>query len=675
VARDEALVRVASWSGLGLALAVLEQRARRDPAAAVPLVLAVGECVRRGVPTAARASVVSRAPLTGRLADGQVGGDLGRRLATLADALELSGATRVPGAVLVLDADGGALLVSRPELVGATPRTTHARLREAHGECAVLCVGPGGERALPFASLVASGTVEHFVGRGGLGAVLGRLGLKALVVAAPPVPAASDHELVTALTSSPRLEGRAAGGTLELFDSFAARGALDPRARAVSGELAGAREARHGCAGCPTPCGWVLRGPQGRGQGARFGATWSLGLRLGLPHAEDALALLARCDDAGLDAKEVGAGLGLLRAARERGRLPGGAVPDARAACERWIDELLGDVGEGARMGRGARALAVELGLEELLDEHASGPARAQDDLAVALGATVGVRGPDPMRTFPFLLHDLGDGGELARLVAPLSLPAGASDPRDPAGKGRLVWWHENLSAALDATGFCSFSAAALLADGVLDLERLARWIEPSALAAEGQGDSAARLLAMGEALLHLARRLDERWRGGRPALPPGAAARVAAPGLLDEYAALRGLDAAGRLTAAARERFDACRPVADPAALPAPRSAPAHPARRAPAPRGAGRVRLRASGSLAQALGGELELELALPAPLVEVLASAAAARPAARDALLRDDRPRVAVYRGGARLAAGDEVRSGDRLEVVLVISGGAR
>ena len=40
-----------------------------------------GDGVRRGLPTAARATLASRAPLTGLLGDGQVGSDLGRRLA------------------------------------------------------------------------------------------------------------------------------------------------------------------------------------------------------------------------------------------------------------------------------------------------------------------------------------------------------------------------------------------------------------------------------------------------------------------------------------------------------------------------------------------------------------------------------------------------------------------
>jgi aldehyde:ferredoxin oxidoreductase len=669
---DPALDRVGSWSGLALAYCLLEESARSDPSSPAPLVIAVGECVRRGLPTAARASIASRAPLTGRLADGQVGGDLARRLARVADALELCGTVRCgAGLVLAIDEAGSAGLESRPELAGLSPRATFERLRELHGtECAFLCIGPGGERELPFASLAASGDVPHFVGRGGLGAVLGRSGLKAIAVRAREVPPAQERELFRALASSPRLEARAQGGTLELFESFAARGALDERAREVGAELERSRTARHGCTGCPTPCGWVFRAPEGRAQGARFGATYALGLRLGLASADEALALLARADDAGLDAKELGAGLALLRASRERS----GSFRPTRAAYEAWIDELLAGAGEGARLARGAQALARELGLASELAEVGPTPAPAAEDLAALLAGAVAVRGPDPMRTFPFLAHDAGSAELLERTVAPLRLPAGAGDARDPAGKGRLVWWHENLAAALDTTGFCSFSAAALLSDGAVEIDRLAHWIEPAREPSATQAQAAQRLLAMGESVAHLARRLDERWRGDER-FEPARAELLARAGMLDEYASLRGLDAEGRLRPAARERFDGGGPIADAAALSpesAPTSAPA--AGRAVA-QAVGRVRLVASGPLREALGTASELELALPASVGEVLAEACARQPAARAALFDGERLRAAVYRSGRRLAAGDAVRAGDSLELALVISGGAR
>jgi aldehyde:ferredoxin oxidoreductase len=660
-ARGAALERVAARSGAALALALIAREAGA-PDREVPLVLSVGDGVRRGLPTAARATVAARAPLSGRFVDGQVGGDLGRRLASVTDALLLRGRTASAGACLVIDERGAARLESRPELRGASPRERLAFLAGRFPGAAALCTGPASERGIPFASLAAGGDVAHFVGRGGLGAVLARHGLSALVVEAPEVASAAANPLASALAHSPRLAARAAGGTLELFEAHAARGGA-AQARAVAAELRGAARQRHGCSGCPTPCGWAFERPRGAPQPARFGATFALGLRLGLERAEDALALLARCDDAGLDAKELGAALAILGTARARGLAEGEPLRGRLAACERALDELLAGRGEGARLAPGAAALARELGLEHELPATRS--SASEHDVAARLAAAVGTRGGDPQRAFPFLVHDGAERALLETLLAPLRLPAGAEDPRHPAGKGLLLWWHENLSAAIDSTGFCAFSAAALLCDGILGLDDLARWIAPST--AHGARSPGGELLAQGAQFLHLVRDLDERWGAAPP--PPGPEFS----GPWREYARLRGLDGRGRLTPRARESFEQGRPIAEVEPV-AGADRPAQP-QPVPASVAPGRVRLRCGAPLAEALGGESEIALELPAPLSVVLAEVARRAGPSAHLLLRDGRSLAVVYRAGERLAPAQAVRDGDELELLLVISGGAR
>jgi hypothetical protein len=102
---DPVLERIGSWSGPALALAFLAARLRAGAGRAteLPFLVSVGAGVRRGLPTAARASVIARAPLTGRIGQGQVGGDLGERLAAVADLLALDGRTELAGAVLIID--------------------------------------------------------------------------------------------------------------------------------------------------------------------------------------------------------------------------------------------------------------------------------------------------------------------------------------------------------------------------------------------------------------------------------------------------------------------------------------------------------------------------------------------------------------------------------------------
>src|SRR6185503_11589266 len=250
----------------------------------------------------------------------------------------------------------------------------------------------------------------------------------------------------------------------------------------------------------------------------------------------------------------------------------------------------------------GAAALARALGGDGE-PEEAAGPERG---LAARLGAFVSTNGADPMRTFPFLL-EAGGRERIAALLDGVPLPEGALDPDLPAAKGRLVWWHENLAAALDATGFCAFSAAGLLSDGALDLDGLAARLDPEAGARPGRA-----LLERGAALVELRREVARRL--GRAQRPPPP--ELARPGLLPEYERWRALG-----WAAAAGEPSAGAPV------PAPE--------RPPGGGAAGVLVLRADGPLARRLGVELRLELGGPRRLGKLLAELGAERGAA---LVRD-------------------------------------
>lgn len=650
--------RIASWGGSGLALALLEQ----EPAA---FVVSVGEGVVRGLPTAARAAVAGRSPLTGSYGDGQVGSDFGRRLAAVADAIRFTG-RRAPSAaraslVCAIGGDGVARAVEIDGLAGASSREVHARLQRELGECATLSIGPAGERRARIASLAAgSGGSDgplHFVGRGGLGALLGAQGWKAIAItAAAPAPHATERplELLRALSASPRLEQRARGGTLELaqaalaradFDGFAADAA---QLRAFADGVERARAQSHGCQGCPTPCGWTFRRDGGAGQAARFGAAQALGLELGLPRFEDALELLATCDQRGLDAKEVGAAL----AAYVR------AFPESRGDLGRFarlLDEAWRDTSENS-LSSGAVAAARAFGQTV---SHARGAAvRVDKNLASLLGQCASARGSDPMRAFPFLAAENASLERLRRLCAPLELPAGSEDPRSPIGKGRLVGWHEDLALALDLSGFCAFSASALISDGGASLDDLARWIAPRALRESPDFDARPSQvwLEAGAELAQAQRRFNARFDpAGAENVSEDLRAKLAPAGMWEEYRAYRD-------DPRAFQRRDT--PTA-PRETPRP-SPPEAPLR-------AGRVRLRAFGSLALRLDGDGWVQLHLPARADEVLIAGAAQHPRAASSLLRDGEALPAIYRNGARVEPRDWVFDGEALDLLLVVGGG--
>jgi aldehyde:ferredoxin oxidoreductase len=671
-ATNPGLARVGSWGGSALGVAILH--AETGPA---PLVLAVGSAVSRQLPTAARLAVLSRAPLTGRFAEGHLGGDLGQNLATLADALVLRGQTRVPGAVLVLGSDGSGRLESRPELLGCSPVEVWRQLGSSG---ALMSVGLGGELGLPYAVLASGGEHPSFVGRGGLGAVFGGLGLKALVIEAPArdvEPSQRPAGLQQALASSPRLAARSAGGSLELYDQMGDAG--------LGGRLAREAQAsgveRKGCRGCPTPCGWVFERTDGRRQKGHFNANRALGVELGLTHFDDSLALLSRCDRYGLDAREVGALLGLLVRAEARAEQPS-LYADVDALLQA-IDGLLGKgdskLGldfDDFKYGAANLAKRLELPMQApLLKGHAAPEAQS---LAGLLGQAVSCGAADPMRTFPFLVDAMERRGleRICRDLAPL--PAGAEDPDSPVAKGRLVAWHENLVAAVDAVGFCVFSTAGLLADGVSDLESIAAWLLPQALrepedAAWSKLSLDERLLAAGANIVELRRALDRRYRSldspeaaSSPLFSAAQRQLLDQPGMLDEYLL--------------------CRPEIDDSALLAkPRPAARLAAQASPqpepqseTPRVLGQVQLEASGPLGAALGaGGLRVSLPLPASLSEVFQAACAVQPALARQLFTGPAaartPLPSAWREGRRLAEGKPVQAGDSLLLISVIAGG--
>lgn len=683
-AASKELASLADIGGGALGFAWIAQHARQNPGAPSPLVVSVGSCARRGVPTAARASVASRAPLTGLFAEGLVGGGFARRLASFADALVLHSSVSVAqacGEVLVIDARAEQVEVSArlerfPQLVGASARRVHAFLHEHFGaqgdehagerggELDSLAIGAAGERGLRFANLAASGETPHFVGRGGLGAVLGRLGLKAVVVLAPSVPTRADSELTRALLRSPRLAARADSGTFEQLPALQASGELrehafrerlsDARVETLEASISAAKSGVHGCHGCPTPCGWVFRTERGEAQGARFGASYALGLNLGLERFDDALALLALCDEIGVDAKEAGAALSLLARARELGRCDGAPRFGDRAAFERVLRACAFGASDSSDpvaqlFELGPAALASQLGLES---EHTcvkGASARPDDNLASLLGQCVSSRGGDSMRAFPFaafdpaLLAAWGAGGGF-------EWPAEALDPRSSAGKGLIVAWHEDWSNALDALGFCSFSAAALLTDRVLSLEELERVLAPELVARDGAG----ALLRLGARLTLAQRELNASW-GMREVdeRPAWARQRLEQAGVWPQYAAVRSAQRLGRWKYG---------PI-DVAPLAADSEAPPASERRV------GRVSVRCVGALAKQLGRERELELPLACSVAELLERVARLG----DAPNAVEASNLSVFRAGRALRDVDLVRAGDVLDLVAILSGG--
>ncbi len=648
------LERVAAWSGSALAWALQADANRAG--SAPPFVLAVGEAVRRGVPTAARLSVCGLGAHTGRIAEGSVGGSLGRRLASVADALVLRGQASEPGQVLVVEASG--TVRWRVETGGETLSAVLKDLEHSHPDAGRLAVGPAAMRGVSYANLAVGEDPPSFVGRGGLGSTLAAMGVMAVVVEAQEItPELEVADWTALLQASPRLRERGAGGSLERAFEASLRdldSLEDEAARTLASEGVSKGVSLRGCAGCPTPCGWVFESPSGGRVGARFNALDSLGGALGLVDPTETRRVLAACDQAGVDAKEAGAAMAVMARARAQGLCEEGPRLGEVVDFTRALEELARGAGPGWALADGAQALAARYEQETPM---AQGEAmRPRHGLGGALAAAVAARGAEPMRTFAFLLEGGVPRERAQKLIAPLELTGRGLDPSDSAEKGRLVWWHENFVAGLDSTGFCAFSAAGVLADGVMELEELA-----ARLLGEGAGAAPAdELLARGASLCLLARELT-----GDVAAPQEAALKDP----WDEYRALRGLDASGRaLPEVAAKisshevlRWEVMRPSEE---------------RYEPEPvvnRTEGIITFSGSGGIKRALGGSVELSLACPATLNEALLALSEQHPELQELLFVKDAAIVTAWRAGERVDLDGALEDGDQLDLILAVGGG--
>ena len=480
------------------------------------VILAVGDAVRRGLPGAERTSFLWRDSETGRGQQAQGGGGFARRFARHHTALAIEGRLDRPS-VLIMDEGVEARFVPA-EFSGWDVSQRAAWLRAECGGDGWTS-GPAAQAGLSFATLASLHEPRSSVGRGGLATALNALNVVALVSRAAPVVPHIDtrfQQYLQALVRSPHLAARASGGTFEAVSAAAARGDVTySQAQELYSLVDSARQARHGCSGCPTPCGLVFERSHAR-QGGRFGAVHTVLERVGLASPEEALDVLLACDELGLDAKEAALRLSLVLS----------TAPAAGRAA--WAKDCLRAWREGSVLVPPPVAH---------MEQQLAGSA-----CATQLALHVSSRGSDPMRVQPFLA-DLASRTRAAELLAPLHLPVGADDPHDPRGKGRIVWWCENVALALDATGACAFSAAGLLADGVLDLAGLARLVTPEEAhevhAPQAELDAGARFLATGGALAALARMV-----GPRATSDSASAAlehSLLQPGMLDEYQRLRG--------------------------------------------------------------------------------------------------------------------------------------
>jgi aldehyde:ferredoxin oxidoreductase len=260
-----------------------------------------------------RLSVGAKSPLTGGIKESNVGGTVAYALARHGiTALVIEGQAPVDRYFsLVIDADGSVELIDARDLKGMRTYALVQQLTAARGEepCSITCIGPAGDMQLSSASIQTTdldGRPCRAAGRGGLGAVMGSKGLKALIVSRKgktPDPLAAPDAFKTCSSAyakavkADEFSGEILPelGTACLVEAINAAGAFPTRnaregqfdgVEKIGGETMakvikerGGKTTHKGCAQCVIDCSNEFVDPKGRyvTSSLEYETIWAMG--------------------------------------------------------------------------------------------------------------------------------------------------------------------------------------------------------------------------------------------------------------------------------------------------------------------------------------------------------------------------------------------------------------
>jgi len=375
-----------------------------DPAN--PLIFTTGPLSGSSAPGGARAAVVTKSPQTGLYLFCITGGDLGPVMKRSGfDVIVLTGRSEKP--VYVEVTGGTAKLRPAEHLWGLDTQAAQEYIRDElpAGDLAGTCIGPAGERQVPYACLLNE---RRALGRGGAGAVMGSKNVKALVVrggdeTVPVADAARFKAAVRALneelrtnpfTSGPlKLHGSVSTVNVTLntgimpADNWQRSAEKDEAAGLLGDALRERYLVKDTPCGipCPSRCSKVTVVRDGAYAGAttegpEYETVYALGTGCGVFDLGAVIAADQLCDLLGLDTISAGVTIAFAMECFEKGLLTledtGGI--DLRFGNADAVLRLVHDAayreGFGARIALGSRALADELGGgSEAFAMHAKG--------------------------------------------------------------------------------------------------------------------------------------------------------------------------------------------------------------------------------------------------------------------------------------------------------------
>jgi aldehyde:ferredoxin oxidoreductase len=440
------------------------------------LVIAPGLLSGTSCPNSGRLSIGAKSPLTGGIKESNVGGNVAIKLGRMGIAAIILENCAAEGKWFSLKIDSkGAELLPAEEYQGLKNYDLAEQLQEKFGrKVGIISIGPAGEMRLSAASIAVTSTngkPARHAGRGGMGAVMGSKGLKAVVVDDSGSPSLEYHDkdafktaagvFRDALRSHPVTKpggGLAVYGTNVLVNLVNEAGAFPTRnftegrfegAERISGETMhdtisnrGGQTTHSACSTCIIQCSneYVDENKDYVTSGLEYETVWANGANCGIDDL-DSIALVDRlCDDYGLDTIETGCAVGVAMQAgiKEFG--------DAAGAVE-----LIRQIGEGTPLGRilgsGAAVTGQALGISHVPVVKRQGLPAYDPRACKGIGVTYAT---SPMGAD----HTAGYA-----VTANIMKVGGFVDPLKPEGQVELSRNLQIATMLLDSAGLCIFTA------------------------------------------------------------------------------------------------------------------------------------------------------------------------------------------------------------------------
>lgn len=461
IVKDEERRLYLGAKGLGLKLLFDRMRPGADPLGAENMLAVMpGVLLGTGGPCTGRFHAVSKSPLTGIFSSSSCGGPFGLQLKTAGwDGLILKGKSESP-VWLEIDSEG-IIFHDASDIWGLDTEETQKKL--ASKKAGVMAIGPAGENLVRYAN-IASG--HRFLGRGGLGAVMGAKNVKAVVARGGkyqilPVNAKKFEKAKKRGTSyinqnemssfylrkygtNANVNLNNSAGILPINNFSDGR---DDRAPKISGEMISEvhNTQYHTCKPCTILCGHKGDYAGKKKVVPEFETTALMGSNIGVFDREAIAEWNEICGLMGIDTISAGGTMAWAMEAAEKGIFDAGL----RFGEKQGITEMLYDIGHarghGKELGFGSKALSEKYGGKDFAI-HVKGLEMAAYDPRGSFG-----------QGLAYAVANRGACHLSAYLVA-LEVFFGLLSPKSIRAKAEFVKFFESLTNCINSLQTCQFT-------------------------------------------------------------------------------------------------------------------------------------------------------------------------------------------------------------------------